>query len=657
MIRRPVFTRLPVRSNYLQIIAVIGVALLAAALRLGWLGVNSFAFDEARLSLIALKMARGQEFAAIGMPSSTGIPNLPAAAWVFALPYAFSSDPLVPTVFVGLLNVGAVAGIWWLARRAWGPWAGLVAAVFLAASPYGVLYSRNIWSQNLLVPLALAWLSTAYLGATSGKRWPVALHIFVAGAVFQVHFAGAALVLGSLWLIWRHRWYRDLKPLLTGGGLAALMLLPFVIQVLCCSHEVIDQYRDILGNTATIDLKSFDYTLDIGLGREWSFLALGERDTVSNDIPSISAGLLLVLGFVALALILFRRAKNTPTPNNSPARILAEHVLVLLTVSPLLFLRHSTPVNTHYLLAGLPALALIAGASTRLISHRSWPPVMLLIAGITAALWSVQVGRSLDKAGDIETPGGLGTPLAVTRDAARGIPGDAEVLFFTHGDNPDVDGEPAVFSVLWWSRDHRIVQGEAVLILPPHPAYLMATLAPFQAWEEIVDSGLAVDVQTFDRRDGALPFVLTRYDGTQEPEGFIPIDPPIPLADGVQLEGWRARRVGPRLRISTLWRVIEPPEPGEFRQFHHLRTADQLDPGTPPLYGTDVELSSHNWRAGDRLIVMGDFVPDAAGEFWVDVGHYTLPDIRRFARTDQNSNGGEGDSVRLGPFEWDGPQD
>ena len=80
--------------------ALLLILLLAAGLRLGWAGVNSFGLDEARLSLIALDMARGGQFAQVGMPSSVGVPNLPAAAWVFSLPYLVSPDPLIATQFV-----------------------------------------------------------------------------------------------------------------------------------------------------------------------------------------------------------------------------------------------------------------------------------------------------------------------------------------------------------------------------------------------------------------------------------------------------------------------------------------------------------------------------------------------------------------------------
>ena len=264
---------------------------------------------------------------------------------------------------------------------------------------------------------------------------------------------------------------------------------------------------------------------------------------------------------------------------------------------------------------------------------------------VIAAIWAVQIGTSLNLEGRVETPDGLGTPLSNTRNAAYSLPTQQPVLFFTHGDNPATDGEAAIFSVLWWNRPHRIVNGEAVLILPSEPAYLMATLAPFQAWEELRDDGLISDKLSFPRREGALPFVATPYDGYTDPSGFTAISPPILLDDGLQLEGWRARQVGPRLRISTLWRVIAVPASGTYQQFHHLNTAATLD--GQPFAVSDVPLSAFNWRVGDRLIVMGDFFPKSAARFWVDVGQYTLPDLKRALRQDN-----AGDSIRLGPFDY-----
>lgn len=649
-------------SSILETLAILLILLLAAGLRFGWPGVNSFAFDEARLSLISLDMARRGEFATLGMPSSVGIPNLPAAAWVYAIPYLFSTDPLVATQFTGFLSLAAVFGVWLLARRAWGMWAGLAAALYIATSPYSVLYSRSIWAQNLLPVLAVAWGWTAFIGAARQNRVTILANVFLAGFAFQVHFAGAALALGTLYLIARCGWWRRPAPMLIGGGLALLALLPFITRVLCCAPEVIDQFRNTLGGSSQIDLTSIQETARLAYASGWQYLSSGTRITdFSPDLTGL-AGVCVVTGLAAGLIAIFRmlagivrthsraplqeytgtNQRVAPTNGNS-SLILAEITLVWLIASPLFFARHSTPVFIHYQLASLPAIALIIGAGTQLIKRRWWPPLITLLSILAAYQWSMEIRASLSYTENFVTPNGLGTPLEITQKAADSVPANLPVLFFTHGDDTNVNGEAAVFDVLWWGRDHRIINGESLLILPPYPAYLMATLAPFQAWEEIESADLAKSIQTIDRREGEGPgFVATLYDGEMMPAEFTPIEP-ILFVDGAQLEGWKARLVGPRLRISTLWRVLESPPVGTYQQFHHLRGAESLE--DEPLMISDVPISTHDWHVGDRLIVMSDFFVDQPTEFWVDIGHYSLPDVSRIPRAD-----GTGDSVRLGPF-------
>ncbi len=313
-------------------------------------------------------------------------------------------------------------------------------------------------------------------------------------------------------------------------------------------------------------------------------------------------------------------------------------------MSPLFFLRHGTPVLIHYQLVALPALAILVGASTLLFRSRVWRLIVATAVIALAAVWSAQIVLTLDNAAVNRPPNSaLSSILRESRDAANAAADP--VLFFTHGDDPMTDGEVAVFKTLLWTRESRILNGDNLLILPPYPATLLATLAPFQAWEEIEASGLATDVQTYPRREGAEPFVATRYDGISDPQGFTAVEP-IPFADGSTLVGWRVRRVGERLRVSTLWRVDGDAVPGVvYQQFHHLRDAAHAD--GDPLAISDVALSRATWRVGDRVIVMADFFDIAPGteELSLDIGHYTLPDLTRIPRTDADDS-----VVHLGSF-------
>lgn len=659
-----------------ELLALLVILALAAVLRFAYPGVNSFAGDEAHISLDALRMARGGEFVMAGQPSSVDIPFFPASVWLFALPYAVSPDPQVATWYVSLISLGTVAGVWWLARR-WGAWAGLVAALYMAASPYAVFYGRSIWQPNLLAPLALLWATAGYLGMTQTGRWGkvgVSANIFLGLFVVQVHFAGIAFVPATAYLFLRFKWWRQLVPALIGAGLALTATIPYIYTITVVDPAILSRYGDVIGSgTAAIDLQGIDNLLRLAFGWDWAFLGMGDADIFSRALPTaIAAGALVGSGTAALIRSVTARSRSTPRLSTAlPAPLpmnwesglneahfaapvarprpnagmrntaLIEIVVLWLVISPLVFLRHSTPVLIHYQLVAFPALALLAGAATLALRRPIWRRSVATVMIVLAAVWSAQILQTLDYTSVNRPPNSaLSSILRESRDTANEAADP--VLFFTHGDDPAISGEAAVFKTLLWTRDYRILNGDNLLILPPYPATLLATLAPFQAWEEIEASGLARDVQTYPRREGANSFVATRYNGENTPRGFTMIEP-VAFDDGATLLGWRVRRVGDRMRVSTLWQVDADAAPGIYQQFHHLRNQSEGE----PLAISDVALSRATWRVGDRVIVMADFFDITPGtpNLTVDIGHYTLPDLARVARSD-----GDDSPVRLGVF-------
>lgn len=100
-----------------ELLALLAILLLAAGLRFAYPGVNSFAGDEAHISIDALRMARGGEFVMAGQDSSVGIPFFPASVWLFAIPYAGNNFPapllienpeteLISHIYVARLEAG-----------------------------------------------------------------------------------------------------------------------------------------------------------------------------------------------------------------------------------------------------------------------------------------------------------------------------------------------------------------------------------------------------------------------------------------------------------------------------------------------------------------------------------------------------------------------
>ena len=605
---------------------------LAAWLRLGWPGVNSFSFDEARVSHMALQMARDGRFAALGMQSSTGVPNFPAAVWLYALPFAVTPSPLLATLLTGLANVAAVLGIWWLARASWGRWAGLVAALLAASSPYLVYYSRSIWSQNLLVPLAVLWAVCAVVALQKPQRsWALAVHAFVAGFAGQVHIAGLALLLGSVWLGLRHRLWQRWRPVLLGAFAAGLAALPTIYTIARYGSGAKAELANLLGQPAQTHWKGFRQLLQLALNLDWERFWLGGKWTWEPPLSaalltaSVAAGLLVALGLITLL-----RAWKEPRPRP----VLNSFVLVWALACPLFFLRSKTGANIHYQLASLPALLLLGGAAATLSCRRWWGPMLLLASLALAVPQSIAVVQTLNEVAAELHPGGMGTPLAYPQAAARWLQATGRpVVIETQGDNPAYDGDAAVFEVLLWDSPHQIVDARSTLLLPAaRPATLFFLYESLPAWEVARDLNLGAASYQLPRRSNEPPYrALTVEDATLAADPWIPIEP-VRLANGATLVGWQVELLDEdQLRLLTLWQLESDADGLAYQQFNHLYLAGE----TSPYEIHDVGTSSAAWQAGDQLITWADFAAPPAEVAAFQVGMYTWPDLERSAVLDR----------------------
>lgn len=599
------------------------VLCIAAALRLGWLGVNPFALDEALISQPALRMAREGWLAPFGTVSSVGVPFLPLGTWLFAIPYLFTRDPLVVTAAVGVVNVAAVAGLWLVMRRRFGGTAALAGGLFLAAAPYAVMYSRGIWQPDLLIPLAVAWLVLVDAVLRKPSAWRLGVLAFLSMATFQVHFAGAALTLATGYLGLRMGWWRRPLPLMVGAAVAALGAVPYLAEIICCQVSTVDTLGETVKSDLLIDGASLQNAFSLILGRGWETTALGERDVNGYGqalVPALMAASLVLAG-ILVATRLWRTGEN---------RIFLEGVLAALVMPVLLFLVHTSPVNPYYELPVIVMAAVFAGLAVQMFPARGWRRGVVMYAAALAAIWGTLLGLSLDLAGRINAPNGLSIPLRASRDAAYGLQEDVPVILHTTGGDTGVDGHAAIFRVFWWDRpQNRIVTGDSLLLLPDKPVYLLAELPSIQAWEEIIAADIASEQGSFPRREGEPTQPWAYYDGETLPTGFTPVSPPVIFADGTQLEGWRVRWVGQRLRVSTLWRLASPARASAIEsavhQFHHLYAADADE----PVAVSDVPIALEHWQAGDRAIVAADFYPEFEGEVTLVLGHYTPQDMTR----------------------------
>jgi hypothetical protein len=413
----------PIRR--LEGVVLLGILLLAAFLRFTAPGVVEFKRDEANLSYLALDFARGRSLPLLGISSSVGVPNSPLSVYLFSIPYLITSDPIVATQFVGLLNVIAVLLTYLLTRRYYGVGAGLLAALLYAVSPWGVIYSRKIWAQDLLPPFALATLLTGMLAFVDGKRWAWWLCLPLLSITAQIHYSALLLVFPVVYLIWLAR--RQLNRVFIFSLIvSAMFATPFIIGILQADLPSLDEIR-ALSTSAASGEQSRSLALT---GQMIQYAALTIAGTEIHSLAGPQAyqqylatvpdvyvlfGLLVWGVLLSAFWLIFRFWKH----RNSRTKIDMALLLWLLVPIAAFSITWTEPYP-HYLIFALPAAYIIFAIGVRdlwavLQSSPRIRQVLFGLGGITlSAILVLQVVFWLSLVNflaNTNTPEGFGTPL------------------------------------------------------------------------------------------------------------------------------------------------------------------------------------------------------------------------------------------------------
>jgi 4-amino-4-deoxy-L-arabinose transferase-like glycosyltransferase len=221
--------------------ALIGILLVAAAVRLPWPGLYQLEWDELHLLYESQALARdGKWLWLSNITSWSAIPgHSPFNNYVAAIPYLFTLDPRAHRVVVGLLCIVAVGISYWTMKRYFGRWAAIMAGITLATAPLAVAWSRAMFHPDIAQPLLALWILTGLMGYYEGRRGAQIAHWGVLSLTVQtdaayvpsmIPLSGALLIIG---------WFNpqtDRRALVRatawGWGLFGLTMLPWIIGLL-----------------------------------------------------------------------------------------------------------------------------------------------------------------------------------------------------------------------------------------------------------------------------------------------------------------------------------------------------------------------------------------------------------------------------------------
>ena len=297
-------------------LALLGILVLAAFLRLHALDLVEFKLDEATAVDRARRLLDG-DWPTVGLTSSIGALDPPFFIYLIAIPLAVHDDPLAATAFIGVLAVAAVALTYFVLRPRFGSFAALSAAAFFATAPWAVLYGRKIWAQDALPIVDVSLLWSLFIVLERRRSRAVLLVPVLFCLAFQLNFSALALAVPvAVVLAYRAREV-DWPSFAIGVGLAALLLGPWL------GHEAAHGFADVgrllsegRGNRGSSPLGSGTWaaireTVDVSGAWNWGYVVGASRGALAGDAgwawtygrwASAVATALLVLGLYTCAI-------------------------------------------------------------------------------------------------------------------------------------------------------------------------------------------------------------------------------------------------------------------------------------------------------------------------------------------------------------------
>lgn len=373
--------------------------ILGVFARLLWLEDIEFKQDEFQALTWGYRMTCGHG-SLLGMPSSQGLVQPPLFLHLVALATLISTDPVVVTSFVALANCAAIVAIPWGFRSSIGrPWSAWVAAI-MATSPWPVIFSRKLWTQDLLFPAMIlfwcAWMSNRRSPAT----WKVVFASVGLVAASQLHLTGAfAAVAIAVCVVFNEKRLAR-RDLAIATAIAVLMYAPFV------SYHVLDRGQNLsyaissasnaqpdLLNNVRLSVATATTAGDEFLVGEWVHARLRPVRLVATpwSVLFVVAGV-VGCGFEVRAYLQSHREHRRPSARSELCTL-----LVAGFVSNEWFLMLcGAPAAPHYHIACWPCLAVgfvLCCRRVGSIARRKWHCVaVLMLAGVGVSQSTMMLG-------------------------------------------------------------------------------------------------------------------------------------------------------------------------------------------------------------------------------------------------------------------------
>ncbi len=448
-----------------EILLVGFLLIVAAVLRMGWPEIIEFKRDEANLSLVALDMVYKGEFPLLGIASSIGFPNAPFNVYILAIPYLFTTNPVVATQFIGLLNVIAVGFTYVFVKRYTNIWIAFVVALLFAVSPWAVIFSRKIWAQNMLPVFVMAVMIVGVLGFLEKRRWAQFAFTPLLIVIGQIHYGAFVIIPASIWLVWSGRKHIT-RYAIWGIAVSIILTIPYAAGL---NNAGLANPQNLINAVTTSEDGNSTTQLSLEPIRQTGLLLSGDEIhslagptefqnylDQSLDIFDLFYVIPIAISFSVIWLIV-------RTIRQKDERSTIDIACLLAFIFPIgVYSIPWTEFHIHYLIPILPIGFIILGFGLYdLATNIKRTTHITILAGGAISLISIgQVIVFLQLLSFVNTtytPGGFGTPmtyLSPIRDTIQTI-SPAQLVGRVGSDAITFENDPTVFSALLYDSQIR----------------------------------------------------------------------------------------------------------------------------------------------------------------------------------------------------------
>jgi 4-amino-4-deoxy-L-arabinose transferase-like glycosyltransferase len=207
---------------------LVAILLVAAYLRLAHIGVMLWGGDPSDATLMAVRLAQGEEWPRHGLMFSVGVWQPPLVIYLMSPFMMFSQDPTWFPRCWAVVCTGAVFLCFLIGKKFFSERIGLVAAALFAVAPWPVMFSRQAWCQGIVhgIAVALLWFWCRFL--TEKRPWHLFWIVLLTLFMGQIHLAAVALIVLIVvaWLVLRFPLYW--KPIMVAIGINVLTIVPYI---------------------------------------------------------------------------------------------------------------------------------------------------------------------------------------------------------------------------------------------------------------------------------------------------------------------------------------------------------------------------------------------------------------------------------------------